>query len=98
MKKELTTLPGLRYSSGHRKGRLKILFVRAVERIRFSCHLRLLGCAIRLCPKPSLELLSIALLVFACAPAAAQPVPVSAKPVRTFEGHTRGIVSIAFSL
>ena len=25
--KELTTLPGLRYSSGHRKGRLKILSI-----------------------------------------------------------------------
>src|SRR5262249_4092930 len=25
---ELTTLPGLRYSFGHRKGRLKILFVK----------------------------------------------------------------------
>ena len=52
----------------------------------------------RLCPKPSLGFLSIALLVFACAPAAAQSVPVTVKPVRTFEGHTRGIVSIAFSL
>src|SRR5215813_2388334 len=27
--KELTTLPGLRYSSGHRKGRLKILSILA---------------------------------------------------------------------
>src|SRR5215467_4473428 len=26
--KELTTLPGLRYSSGHRKGRLKVLILR----------------------------------------------------------------------
>src|SRR5262245_65730917 len=29
--KELTTLPGLRYSSGHRKGRLKILSLRWAE-------------------------------------------------------------------
>ena len=29
--KELTTLPGLRYSSGHRKGRLKILSIRWAE-------------------------------------------------------------------
>src|SRR4030095_6747689 len=26
---ELTTLPGLRYSSGHRKGRLKILYIKS---------------------------------------------------------------------
>src|SRR5262245_24074898 len=63
----------------------------------FSCRLRLLGCAMRLCSKPSLELLSVVLLVFAWAPAAAQSIPVTTKPVRTFEGHTRGIVSVAFS-
>jgi len=27
--KELTTLPGLRYGSGHRKGRLKILSIKS---------------------------------------------------------------------
>src|SRR5262244_3894512 len=31
---ELTTLPGLRYSSGHRKGRLKILSIEIIGRIR----------------------------------------------------------------
>src|SRR5262249_16670363 len=31
---ELTTLPGLRYSSGHRKGRLKILSIDIIGRIR----------------------------------------------------------------
>src|SRR5262249_17430177 len=40
---ELTTLPGLRYSSGHRKGRLKILFVQ--HPIRFM---------MARCPNPTL--------------------------------------------
>src|SRR5215467_536503 len=30
---ELTTLPGLRYSSGHRKGRLKVLILLRAQRI-----------------------------------------------------------------
>jgi hypothetical protein len=31
----LTTLPGLRYSSGHRKGRLKILSIQLVATFNF---------------------------------------------------------------
>src|SRR5262245_8945929 len=32
---ELTTLPGLRYSSGHRKGRLKIVSIQLVATFNF---------------------------------------------------------------
>src|SRR5262245_22638803 len=34
---ELTTLPGLRYSSGHRKGRLKILSISVSVAVSLGC-------------------------------------------------------------
>jgi WD40 repeat protein len=54
----------------------------------------------RLYPKLNFTIIGIvpALLLFACTLALAQSVPVTTTPTREFEGHTRGVISIAFSL
>ena len=54
----------------------------------------------RLYPKLNFTIIGIvpALLLFACKLALAQSVPVTTTPTRELEGHTRGVISIAFSL
>ena len=54
----------------------------------------------RLYPKLNFTIIGIvpALLLFACTLALAQSVPVTTTPTRELEGHTRGVISIAFSL